>query len=135
MRLLLDTHAWIWAADPTTGTLAPDARRLIEDGGNEVWFSAASAWEIAIKYALGKLALPAPPAEFVPEHVARATMAWLPVLPPHALRVAELPSLHHDPFDRLLIAQALVEDLVVVTADERFAAYGVEVVPAGSRRS
>ena len=132
MRLLLDTHAWIWAVDPTAGALAPEARKLLEDGSNDVLFSAASAWEIAIKYALGKLTLPASPEDFLPQHVARASMEWLPVLPVHALRVASLPRHHSDPFDRLLVAQALVEDLALVTADARFTDYGVKIVPAGS---
>jgi PIN domain nuclease of toxin-antitoxin system len=134
MRLLLDTHAWIWAVDPTTGTLDDEPRKLIEDGANEVLFSVASAWEIAIKHVLRKIVLPAAPEFFVPEQVAVASMTWLPVLPLHALRVASIPQHHRDPFDRLLIAQALIEDLVVVTSDSHFATYGVQVVPASSRR-
>lgn len=133
MRLLLDAHAWIWAVDPTTGTLDPDARALIEDGANEVLFSVASAWEIAIKHGLGKLALPGDPEEFVPDHVSRASMTWLGITPAHALRVATLPPHHDDPFDRLLIAQAIMDNLTVVTSDSRFALYGVEVIPAGKR--
>jgi PIN domain nuclease of toxin-antitoxin system len=136
MRLLLDTHVWIWVTDPATGQLDPAVHALIEDGANDVVFSAASAWEIAIKCALGKLKLPAPPEDFVPEHVARASMTWLPIGPAHALRVATLPHYHRDPFDRLLVAQALMEGLRVVTADPTFRRYGVEVIEAtaGARK-
>lgn len=130
MRLLLDTHAWLWAIDPNTGTLRTDVREAIEEGSNDVFLSAASAWELAIKFAHGKIDLPAPPEEFVPEHVERASMTWLPITPAHALRVAALPRHHSDPFDRLLVAQALMEDLIVVTADRHFRRYGVQVLRA-----
>lgn len=129
MKLLLDTHVWLWATS-WPERLAPRARDVIEDGANEVFFSVASAWEIAIKYALRKLALPHPPEVYVPEHVARAAMTWLVVKPDHALRVAVLPRHHADPFDRLLVAQAQIEQLVLITADPRFEPYGIDVLRA-----
>jgi PIN domain nuclease of toxin-antitoxin system len=130
VRLLLDTHTLLWAIDPTLGRLHPDTQDAIEDGANDVLVSAASAWEIGIKHSLGKLKLPSAPEQFIPEHVARASLTWLSVVPAHALRVASLPRHHSDPFDRLLVAQALLEELIVVTADPLFARYGIDVMRA-----
>jgi len=95
-----------------------------------VLFSAASGWEIAIKFALGRLPLPAVPEQFVPERLARDGISVLPVELVHALRVATLPKLHRDPFDRLLVAQAMVEGVPLLTADRRVAAYAIETIPA-----
>lgn len=85
--------------------------------------SAASAWEIAVKWSIGKLPLAAPPAEYVPSRLERQGVTGLPIEPRHALRVAALPQHHRDPFDRLLIAQAQVEDLYFLTADRALQAY------------
>lgn len=87
-----------------------------------------SAWEIAIKYELGDLQLPDQPQRFVPEQIAANSFAPLPVLIPHALKVAELPRIHKDPFDRLLVAQASVEDLALVTADAQIRRYDVATI-------
>lgn len=122
-RLLLDTHALLWfvANDPA---LSPTARSMI-GGADEVFVSVASAWEIAIKVNLGKLALDAPSAEsFFEEQMIANDFAYLPIAPAHAFRAAALPRHHRDPFDRLLIAQAVAEGLVLVTR-ENFAAYAV----------
>jgi PIN domain nuclease of toxin-antitoxin system len=129
MRLLLDTHAWLWMiARPER--LSAEARARLEDPGNELFLSAASAWEISIKYRLGKLELPEPPERLVPSRLARDGVIPLPVTVDHALRVAALPDLHRDPFDRLLVAQAQLEGLVLVTADPAIAAYGAEILRA-----
>ena len=129
MRLLLDTQCWLWMlAAPER--LSAAARRLVTAADNELLLSAASAWEIAIKHALGRLRLPAPPAESLPPLMAKTGVTPLPVLHGHAFRVAELPRHHRDPFDRLLIAQAQVERLPILTADRVFARYEVEVLPA-----
>lgn len=106
---------------------ARESRALIEDLKTELFFSAASSWEIAIKYALGRLALPLPPHEYVPSRLESSGMTPLPVQHSHALRVAALPAHHRDPFDRLLIAQAQVERLVILTADRQFMPYDVRV--------
>ena len=128
-RYLVDTHVWLWMqADPTR--IEPTALRLIEDRSNELFLSAASSWEISIKYRLGKLHLPKPPAAYVPDRMRRSATLPLPVEHDHALRVAELPEHHRDPFDRLLIAQAQALGIPVITADDQFAPYDVEVVPA-----
>lgn len=105
-------------------------RNALEDTGNQLFLSAASAWEIAIKHALGKLPLPLPPAEYLPSRMERAYTMSLPVTQDHALRVAALPQHHRDPFDRMLIAQAQVEDLPILTADARFRPYEVEILEA-----
>lgn len=130
MKLLLDTHCWLWwfADDPRLGARA---RELIGDGENEVFLSAASSWEIAIKTSLEKLKLPEPPAQYVPSRLAAQGMQGLPIEHVHALEVASLPQHHHDPFDRMIIAQALIEGMAVVTADEKIAVYGVEAIWAG----
>ena len=129
MRLLLDTQVWLWMV-ATPERLAPSARALVTAAGNELLFSAASAWEIAIKHALGKLTTPEPPDVFVPRLMAQLGITPLPVLHRHALHVATLPPQHRDPFDRLLVAQAQLEDLPILTTDPGFALYDVNVLPA-----
>lgn len=130
MRLLLDTHCWLWwLAEPER--LNAEALASITDRRNTLYLSAASAWEIAIKVALGKLALPAPVSSYVPSRLAEDGILSLPIEQGHALEVAELPNLHRDPFDRLLIAQARIEDLVLLTADPEVARYPVELAWAG----
>ena len=129
MRLLLDTHALLWAlSDPER--LAEAAREALRDGGNEVLGSAASAWEIAIKAERGRLELPAPAERYVPYLVERYGFDVLPISLSHALRAGSLPPHHRDPFDRMLVAQARLESLTLVTRDQRFAAYGVELLAA-----
>ena len=129
MRVLLDTQCWLWMlAAPER--LSSSARSLVASASNELLLSAASAWEIAIKHALGKLRLPAPPAESLPPLMAKTGVTPLPVLHGHAFRVAELPPHHRDPFDRLLIAQAQVERVPILTADRVFARYDVEILTA-----
>lgn len=108
--------------------LSPRARRAIRAGSNEVFLSAASAWEIAIKTRLGRLRLGADPETFVPDQMSRNALLPLPVLVAHALKVAALPDTHRDPFDRLLVAQAMVENLTLVSADRTLRAYGIDVV-------
>lgn len=127
MRYLLDTHCWLWMqTEPER--LAAKGRRLLQDPETDVLFSAATAWEIAIKFALGKLRLPAPPVAFVARALAEDRLATLPISHDHALRAGELPAHHRDPFDRLLIAQAQIEGLTLLTADRRFAQYDVTVL-------
>jgi PIN domain nuclease of toxin-antitoxin system len=110
--------------------LSPATRTLVVAADTELLFSAASAWEIAIKYTLGKLTLPAAPAAFVPRLMTRLGVTPLPVRHEHALHVAGLPQRHRDPFDRLLVAQAQLERVSIVTPDQAFDLYDVEVVRA-----
>ncbi len=127
MRILLDTHCWLFMLFAPE-RLGEKALTLIEDRGNELLLSAASSWEIAVKAALGKLVLPEPPATFVPSRMERTGVSGLAVEHVHALRVASLPPLHRDPFDRLLIAQALVERVPMLSLDPQIARYDVELV-------
>jgi PIN domain nuclease of toxin-antitoxin system len=126
---LIDTHVWLWMqAEP--GRLRHETRELVEDTGNELLLSAASAWEIAIKYRIGKLPLPEPPMAYVAERMRRSGTTPLPIEPVHALLTSELPDHHSDPFDRLLVAQAQVLRIPIVTVDKQIEAYDVEVVAA-----
>jgi PIN domain nuclease of toxin-antitoxin system len=127
VRALLDTSTFIWAAG-SPHLLSPRAAQVVADTGNDVYLSIASVWEIAIKVAVGKLTLADHPSSYVPSRVAAFALDLLPIELEHALRVADLPAFHKDPFDRMLIAQALSEGLPVITPDPRFARYGVEVV-------
>lgn len=127
--LLLDTHAFLWsAAEPER--LASEARSAIEDSRNEIFVSAAVAWEIAIKHALGKLTLPLAPAVYVPARVNALGFNPLPITIAHALAVSALPNHHNDPFDRIMVAQAQVEGLTFVTADEHALKYPVQTLRA-----
>ena len=129
MRILLDTQCWLWMT-LTPGRLSASARAMVEAGDNELYLSAASAWEIAIKYSLGKLRLPEPPVRYVPTRLDLMRTLALPIEHSHALHVATLPLHHRDPFDRLLIAQAQLEDLPILTADPIFARYEVATIAA-----
>jgi PIN domain nuclease of toxin-antitoxin system len=129
VRILIDTQCWLWML------MAPErfsntSLAMVRSRENDLYLSAASAWEIAIKYGLGKLRLPAHPVDLIPELMSRTEMTALPIHHSHALHVATLPPRHRDPFDRLLVAQAQLEDLPILTADPQFDAYDVQVVQA-----
>ena len=127
MRLLLDTHALLWWLfdDPK---LSRPAREAIGDPSRRVYVSAASAWEIATKHRLGKLPEAGDVPTRLPHYVRRARFSPLPVSFEHALAAGALPGPHRDPFDRMLIAQARVEEIAVVTADPIFRDYGVPIL-------
>lgn len=127
MRLLLDTHCWLWlVAEPER--IRRDVIDLLVAEDNEVHVSAASAWEIAIKHGLGKLSLPLPPAEYLPVRMAALGHRSMPIDQRHTLHVAALPPHHKDPFDRILVAQAQIEDMHFVTADHVIRAYDVRMI-------
>lgn len=125
MSVLLDTHAFLWfiTADPR---LSAPARQVLSTGGNQVLLSLASVWEIAIKVAIGRLPLPLPLDTFIPEQLRINRIELLPISLEHTYEVARLPLHHRDPFDRLLIAQAIRESIPVVSADEAFDSYPVQ---------
>ena len=127
MRVLLDTHAFLWwvLEDPR---LSAGARSVIAAPDTDVVVSAVSAWEIAIKIAIGKLSLPK--GADIAAELAHSGFLALPVEIEHAENVRSLPPLHRDPFDRLLVAQARVEGLTLVTVDRQLSAYGIAVVDA-----
>jgi PIN domain nuclease of toxin-antitoxin system len=111
--------------------LSTEAGDLLMEAGNDLLFSAASAWEIGIKYALGKLPLPSPPSTYVPLQIQKTRVTPLAVEISHALEAASLRLHHRDPFDRLLVAQAMLEDATIMTSDLRFESYGIDLVFAG----
>ncbi len=127
MNLLLDTNALLWSlGDPDR--LGVAARLLVSEPGNVVYVSAASAWEIALKVALGKLEAPDDPSAWLPDAVRASRFTPLSITIEHALGVHRLPQHHADPFDRLLVAQAIAEHLTIVTGDRQLEAYGVPLV-------
>ncbi|MCY4189426.1 MAG: type II toxin-antitoxin system VapC family toxin [Bryobacterales bacterium] len=127
MRLLLDTATFIWMADGHS-KLSGAARSLIADASNEAFLSAASAWEIAVKHDLGRLDLRVPPDEYVAQQRQLHRIEPLPIDEAAALQVAKLPSVHRDPFDRILIAQAILGGMAIVTLDRRIRMYPVRTV-------
>ena len=127
MRFLLDTQVWIWLCK-SPEKVSKRIRRQLENEENELFLSAASVWEIAIKYSLGKLPLPSPPAEYIAEALTITDTRPLAIQFTHAVRVSSLPFHHRDPFDRLLIAQSQVEGIPIVTADPAFRRYDVELI-------
>ena len=126
MRLLLDTHVFLWLQ--TEPERLGDRLTLVEDRGTTLLLSAASSWEIAIKYGIGRLPLPEPPERYVPTRMRAIGAEALPIEHAHALAVAALPALHRDPFDRLLIAQAGAAGATILTADPAVAQYPAETL-------
>lgn len=128
MRVLLDTHAFLWWTSEYGARLSDRARDLLIDSSTDAVVSVASAWEIAIKAATGRLEIEGDPEQWVPDRILRYGFSPLPVGLAHALRVAGLPAIHRDPFDRLLVAQAQVEGIPIVTSDPAIARYDVDVI-------
>ncbi len=127
MRILLDTHAFLWWIGGDR-RLSAGAKKLIADGRNELLVSAASGWEIAVKAGLGRIELPIPLGRFVSEQLALNGIETLPILMAHALGVGQLPLLHRDPFDRMLVVQAQMEKLGILTRDPQISQYDVETL-------
>ena len=127
MRLLLDTHTLLWflGGDPQ---LSHRAKELILEPDNDILVSVASLWEIAIKAQIGKLALHHPFEEIFPAQLVENEMRVLPIELLHVHRLFELPMYHRDPFDRLLMAQALAEDLPIISSDEGFREYPIGIL-------
>lgn len=124
MTILLDTHAvlWFWWADPQ---MSATAEALIRDPDNRKLVSPATAWEVAIKVSLKKLDIGGPYRGFFPQQMVRTNFEWLPITDDHFAEVCSLPFHHKDPFDRLLIAQAMWEDIPIVSDDLMFDAYPI----------
>lgn len=127
MRVLLDTHTFLWwiTDDPR---LSREAREIIGKGENELYLSAASGWEMVIKAKLGRLQLSDDPEFFIPEQMSHNAIVSLPIQISHVLHAYQLPDYHSDPFDQLLIAQAQLEDMPILTADPQIARYPVRVI-------
>jgi PIN domain nuclease of toxin-antitoxin system len=126
VKLLLDTCAFLWLIGDSP-ELSASARRLFSDPSNEVFLSAASAWEIIVKHQLGKLPLPQPPQEFIPTWRSRHGIEPLPLDEAAVLQLARLPDYHRDPFDRILICQSIANGLVILTPDPLIGQYPVRV--------
>lgn len=127
---MLDTNVWLWSLfEPER--IGIRSRAEIADRSHDVFLSAVTSWEIAIKYAAGKLVLPEPPASYVPRLMAGHGLRPLAISHPHALAVSLLPGHHRDPFDRLLIAQAKMENMILVSGDRIFEKYPVQILLAG----
>ena len=129
MRLLLDTHVLLWSF-LSPERLSPHARDVLSGPENQVFVSVASAWEVAIKQSLGKLELPDDAERWLPEMLRRSGASLLDIGLRAALRVRALPLHHNDPFDRMLIAQALEDGFTIVTRDKSFSSYGVPLMAA-----
>jgi len=127
LKLLLDTHVLLWAAGDDR-RLPARIRGQLTNSANELMLSAASGWEIIVKEQAGRLRIKGGASKFLEARVREAGLIVLPVLWLHVLRVHELPLHHRDPFDRLLVAQAQIEKLPIVTADRDMARYAVEVI-------
>ena len=127
MKLLLDTHAFLWwiLDDPM---LSARATELIGDSRNTLYWSAASSWEVSIKYALGRLPLPERPEQFLPAELGKNRIESLTIVDAHAFRAGQLPRHHADPFDRMLVAQAQLESLGLISNDEQLGVYEVELL-------
>jgi len=126
MKLLLDTHIFLWwvSDDPQLST---KARVLIGDGHNTLYWSAASSWEVSIKYALGRMPLPEAPEQFLPAEIEKNRIESLPIIDAHAFQTGKLPPHHQDPFDRMLVAQAQVESIALLSNDRQLNHYDVEI--------
>lgn len=130
MKYLLDSMVWLWSID-AVDKMNRDCREILENGREEVYFSAATAWELTVKVRLGKLHLPGPPGQCIPAFMAKQGLRALPVTHLHAVKVYDLPPHHQDPFDRLIIAQAIAERMTVLTSDRTFRKYPVDVLLCG----
>lgn len=131
MNILIDTHIFIWLFGQPS-RISTNVLNLLKSQNNSVYLSAVSSWEIAIKYGNGKLQLPDKPEIFIPNRIKKANFKSLEITHEHALAVADLPNIHKDPFDRLLIAQANIENFTLLSADNIFSKYTVKLIDANS---
>jgi PIN domain nuclease of toxin-antitoxin system len=129
MKCLLDTCTFLWIVGGHEEKLNDEIIEIFEDKQNDIFFSLVSAWEISIKTSIGKLKLGRPVDEFLAYQIAETGILILPISLDHVLWVADLPFHHKDPFDRLLISQAIVENMVIISSDSQFRKYDVVVRP------
>ena len=127
MKVLLDTHAFLWLITDE-GRLSENARETFLNTENSLFFSAASLWEICIKKSLGKLSLKDGWFQTIQKEMEINTIQWLPIEMTHCAEVTELPYHHRDPFDRMLIAQAIVEKMKLLSRDSRLSGYAIELL-------
>jgi PIN domain nuclease of toxin-antitoxin system len=127
LRILVDTHAFLWAISADQRYQGA-MRQAMENGENELYLSVASIWEILIKSGMGKLTLPKPTAEFIAAEMFKNRVRRMGIQASHLAALEKLPPLHKDPFDRMLVAQAKAEGIALVSTDEAFAAYGINII-------
>jgi PIN domain nuclease of toxin-antitoxin system len=130
MKFLLDTSVFLWGVG-AEHKLNPTAQEVLTSSSSELYFSAVGSWEVAIKFALGTLPLPKPPSQYIPYALHLWGMRTINITQEHALRAGELPLHHRDPFDRMFIAQSLVERMTLLTADRVFQKYQVDFIFCG----
>jgi PIN domain nuclease of toxin-antitoxin system len=128
LRLLLDTHVFLWWASTRGARLSDRVRGLLVDGDNDVALSIASAWEMAIKVGSGRLSLPERVEDYIPARLRKDGFDFMPIEFAHACRAGALPRIHSDPFDRMLVAQAQVEGIPILSADPVISRYDVETI-------
>lgn len=126
MKILLDTHCFLWAMGEPERLEARE-RQVLADPSNEIYLSAATTLELSIKVALGKIKLPEKVGSFVSRHIADQGYIALPIQHAHAAQVEQLPPIHRDPFDRILIAQTQIEALLIMTHDPEIRKYNVQI--------
>lgn len=124
MKILLDTHVFLWMISAPE-KLSRTAKQLLKTEENELFLSTVSGWEIAIKYQIGRLRLPDNPDVYIPQQVKENSLEILPIEINHAVNIYNLPDIHKDPFDRMLISQGQIENLPILTDDERIKEYPV----------
>lgn len=128
MKVLIDTHVFLWWASDRGALVSEPVRELLSDGTTEVAFSMASAWEIAIKVGGGRMVLPETVERYVPDRLRLHGFDLMSIDLPHVFQAGRLPRLHGDPFDRMLVAQAQLEGLPILTADPAISRYDVETI-------
>lgn len=127
MRILLDTHVFLWAA-VSDSRLSPRAKPVLASKDVQLWLSVASLWETTIKFQIGKLKLPTRVEDFIERQISETEIAILPISPNHVRTLSTIPLLHRDPFDRMLVAQSIAERLPLMSADKAISRYPVEVI-------
>jgi PIN domain nuclease of toxin-antitoxin system len=130
MRYLLDTNVWLWSLGPTE-KIGREGLEVVSSGEQEIFLSVASSWEIALKTQLGKFSLPEEPIRFVSKRLTQQGIRPLPITLSHSLKVFDLPLHHGDPFDRMIIGQAITEEMTVLTSDRLFEKYSVNILWCG----
>lgn len=127
MKVLLDTHVLLWMFG-RSNRLSDTAQTVLSDRENDLLFSIAGYWEVGIKVSIGKLILADGWEKSIPQEMTRNRISWLPIAPPHVFGVSQLPWYHRDPFDRLLIVQAMMEEATILTSDSYFRDYDVSLM-------
>ena len=127
MKILVDTHIWLWM-NQAPNKLSKKCLRLLENTENQLFFSVAGVWELAIKHRLGKLSLPLDPSVYIPERMKDNDVLPLNIESHHVLATGSLPNHHQDPFDRLMISQAILENLSFMTVDEKIRKYDLQLI-------